>query len=39
MKIEVEKLRELKEKTMMLNDERQKGKVTYKIWDIVVVVI
>lgn len=39
MKIEVEKLKELKEKTMMLNDERQKRKITYKIWDIVVVVI
>ena len=39
MKIEVEKLKELKVKTMMLKDERQKGKITYKIWDIVVVVI
>ena len=37
--IEVEKLKELKVKTMMLNDERQKGKIIYKIWDIVVVVI
>ena len=37
--IEVEKLKELKGKTMMLNDERQKGKIIYKIWDIVVVVI
>ena len=37
--IKVEKLKELKEKTMMLKDERQKGKITYKIWDIVVVVI
>ena len=33
------KLKELKEKSMMLKDERQKGKVIYKIWDIVVVVI
>ncbi len=40
MKIEdIEKLKELKEKTMILKDERQKGKITYKIWDIVVVVI
>ena len=37
--IEVEKLKELKVKTMMLNDERQKGKIIYKIWDIAVVVI
>ena len=37
--IEITKLKELKEKTMMLKDERQKGKVVYKIWDIVVVVI
>ena len=37
--IEIAKLKELKEKTMMLKDERQKGKVVYKIWDIVVVVI
>lgn len=37
--IETEKLKELKEKSMMLKDERQKGKITYKIWDIVVVVI
>ena len=37
--IEIEKLKELKEKSMMLNDKRQKGKVTYKIWDIVVVAI
>lgn len=29
--IEVEKLKELKVKTMMLNDERQKGKIIYKI--------
>lgn len=36
--IEIEKLKSLKEKTMMLKDERQKGKITYKIWDIVVVV-
>ena len=37
--VEIEKLRELKVKSMMLNDERQKSKITYKIWDIVVVVI
>lgn len=37
--IEKEKLKELKEKAMILKDERQKGKITYKIWDIVVVVI
>jgi predicted transposase YbfD/YdcC len=37
--IEISKLKELKEKSKMLNDERQKGKVIYKIWDIVVVVI
>lgn len=37
--IEISKLKELKEKSMMLKDERQKGKVIYKIWDIVVVVI
>lgn len=37
--IEISKLKELKEKTMMLKDEKQKGKVVYKIWDIVVVVI
>jgi len=37
--VEKEKLKELKEKAMMLKDERQKGKITYKIWDIVVVVI
>ena len=37
--IEISKLKELKEKLMMLKDERQKGKVIYKIWDIVVVVI
>ena len=37
--IEKSKLKELKEKSMMLKDERQKGKITYKIWDIVVVVI
>ena len=24
---------------MMLKDERQKGKITYKIWDIIVVTI
>lgn len=38
-KLEITKLKELKEKAMMLKDERQKGKITYKIWDIVVVVI
>lgn len=38
-KVEIVKLKELKEKSMMLNDERQKSKITYKIWDIVVVVI
>ena len=37
--IELSKLKELKEKSKMLKDERQKGKVVYKIWDIVVVVI
>ena len=37
--IEISKLKELKEKAMMLKDERQKGKITYKVWDIVVVVI
>ena len=37
--IEIERLKELKEKSMMLNDKRQKGKVTYIIWDIVVVTI
>ena len=37
--IEISKLKELKEKSKMLRDERQKGKVVYKIWDIVVVVI
>ena len=37
--IEISKLKELKEKSMMLKDERQKGKVIYKIWDIVVVVV
>ena len=37
--IEIAKLKELKEKSMILKDERQKGKVIYKIWDIVVVVI
>lgn len=37
--IEILKLKELKEKSKMLKDERQKGKVIYKIWDIVVVVI
>ena len=37
--IEISKLKELKEKSKMLKDERQKGKVIYKIWDIVVVVI
>ena len=38
-KVEIVKLKELKEKSMMLNDERQKSKITYKIWNIVVVVI
>ena len=38
-KLEIEKLRELKKKSMMLKDKRQKGKIVYKIWDIVVVVI
>lgn len=37
--IELSKLKELKKKSKMLKDERQKGKVIYKIWDIVVVVI
>ena len=37
--INVEKIKELKVKTMKLKDERQKGKTTYKIWDIVVVTI
>lgn len=37
--IEISKLKELKEKSKMLKDERQKGKVVYKIWNIVVVVI
>ena len=37
--VEIKKLKELKEKAMMLKDERQKGKITYKIWDIVVVTI
>lgn len=37
--IEISKLKELNEKSMMLKDERQKGKITYKIWDIVLVVI
>ena len=37
--IEISKLKELKEKSKMLKDERQKGKVVYKIWDIVVVVV
>ena len=37
--IEILKLKELKEKSKMLKDERQKGKIVYKIWDIVVVVI
>ena len=38
-KINIEKIKELKVKTMNLKDERQKGKTTYKIWDIVVVTI
>ena len=37
--LEKEKLKELKEKAMVLKDERQKGKITYKVWDIVVVTI
>lgn len=37
--IEISRLKELKEKSKMLKDERQKGKIVYKIWDIVVVVI
>ena len=37
--IEILKLKELKEKSKMLKDERQKGKIVYKIWDIVVVVV
>ena len=37
--IEISKLKELKEKSKMLKDERQNGKIVYKIWDIVVVVI
>ena len=37
--INVEKIKELKVKTMNLKDERQKRKTTYKIWDIVVVTI
>ena len=37
--IEISKLKELKEKSKMLKDERQKGKIVYKIWDIVVVVV
>ena len=37
--IEISKLKEIKEKSKMLKDERQKGKIVYKIWDIVVVVI
>ena len=37
--LEKEKLKELKEKAMILKDERQKGKITYKVWDIVVVTI
>jgi hypothetical protein len=37
--LDIEKLKELKVKTMKLKDERQKGKKTYKIWDIVVVTI
>lgn len=37
--MELSKLKELKKKTKMLKDERQKGKVIYKILDIVVVVV
>lgn len=38
-KIEVSKLIELKESLKSLKDIRQKGKVIYKIWDIVVTMI
>ena len=37
--IEKEQILRLKEKTKMLKDVRMKGKITYKIWDIVVVTI
>jgi len=37
--LNIEKLKELKEKAKTLEDTRQQGKVTYKIWDIVVVTI
>ena len=37
--IEKEKLKELKEKAMILKVERQKVKITYKVWNIVVVTI
>ena len=33
--IEISKVKELKEKSMMLKDERQKGKVIYKKYDII----
>lgn len=42
MKIEnigIENLKELKEEMKKLKDTRQKGKITYKIWDIVIVTI
>lgn len=38
-KIGTQKLKRLKEDLKELEDPRQKGKITYKIWDIVVVVI
>lgn len=37
--IEILKLKELKEKSKMLKEERTKGKVVYKMWNIVAVVI
>ena len=39
MNIKEIEISKLKEKSKMLKDERQRGKVIYKIWDIVVVVI
>ena len=42
MKIEnigIEEIKRLKEDAKMLEDTRMKGKITYKIWDIVVVTI
>jgi predicted transposase YbfD/YdcC len=38
-KLNIENLKRLKEKAKTLKDTRQQGKVTYKIWDIVVVTI